>query len=263
VVTAEEHTLADGRVIGLRPAGPADVAAVTQLYLGLSPASFGHRFHAGRPSPEVVGRLAALEPGTFGLIAVPYGGGDGLAGEARYVPAGDGSAELALAVRDSWQGAGLGHRLLDGLVRRAHQDGLARLRAIVLLGNLPMLRLLERYGWVVAAPTEEFAVATLEIATDGGMPGWPPGSEGRRVLVERRGWFDDARTAGLRAAGQHIRHCAGPLRTAGRPCPLLASGTCRLAEEADQILSLLPAGDPDCAAVAAEHRRRWAAKLAR
>ena len=259
----EERRLADGRLAVLRPAGPGDVPAVTRLYLGLSAQSFSHRFHAGRPSPDRVARLAALGPGTFCLVAAPRADPGELAAEARYVPAGDGTAELAIAVRDSYQGAGLGRLMLDGLIRQARQDGLARLRAVVLLGNLPMLRLLERYGWVVAAPVEDFAVASLDIATDGGMPGWPPGHEGRRVLVERRGWFDDARTAALRAAGQDVRHCTGPLLSAGRPCPLLSSGTCRLAEEADEILSLLPADDPDCAAVAAEHRRRWVGKLGR
>ncbi len=260
---AAERRLADGRIIVVRPAGPGDVPAITRLYLGLSAASFSHRFHAGRPSAEVVARLADLTPGMFCLIAAPRANPARLAAEARYVPTGDGTAELALAVRDGYQGAGLGRLMLDGLIRQARWDGLARLRAVVLLGNVAMLRLLERYGWVVAAPIEDFAVASLDIATDGGMPGWPPGREGCRVLVERRGWFDDAQTAALRAAGQDIRQCAGPLPSAGRPCPLLSSGTCRLAEEADQILSLLPAGDPGCAAVAAEHRRRWAGKLAR
>jgi len=94
------------------------------------------------------------------------------------------------------------------------------------------------------------------------MPGWPAGSEGHRVLVERRGWFDDQRVAALRSAGQEVRQCTGPLQRAGRACPLVTSGQCRLAEEADLILSLLPGGEPDCAAVLAAHRRRWPDRLA-
>ena len=146
-------------------------------------------------------------------------------------------------------------------MERAHEDRLERLRAVVLLENAPMLRLLQRYGWVLAAPTEDFSVACLEISALGGMPGWPAESAGRRVLVERRGWFDDQQVAALRSAGQDVRQCAGPSGRAGRSCLLVTSGRCRLAEEADVIVNLLPAGEPDCAAVLAAHRRLWPHRL--
>jgi len=263
MAAADQRRLADGRAIALRPAGPADVAAITRLYLSLSRQSFERRFHSSRPAPGLVAQLAAVGSGTFSLVAAPPADPGTLAAEARYVPVEPGTAELALTVQDSYQGTGLGHLLLDALARRAGQDGFDRLRAYVLLDNAPMLRLLEHYGWVLAAPTEDYTTASLDIATDGGMPGWPPGSAGRRLLVERRGWFDDQQVTALRAAGQDIRQCAGPNRQVGRACPLLTSGTCRLAEEADQILSLLPPGDPDCAAVRAAHQQRWPGKLAR
>jgi hypothetical protein len=125
-----------------------------------------------------------------------------------------------------------------------------------------MLRLLQRYGWVLAAPTEDFSVAFLEISAAGGMPGWPAGSAGRRVLVERRSWFDDQQVAALRSAGNDVRQCAGPRRETGRACPLVTSGHCRLAEEADLIVSLLPGAEPDCTAVLAAHRRRWPHRIA-
>jgi len=113
---------------------------------------------------------------------------------------------------------------------------------------------------VLAAATEEFSVACLEISATGGMPGWPAGSAGRRVLVERRGWFDDQQVAALRSAGYDVRQCAGPLHQV-RACPLVSSGQCRLAEQADLIVSLLPGGEPDCAAVLAAHRQRWPERL--
>ncbi len=174
---------------------------------------------------------------------------------------GSGTAELALTVSDGYQSAGLGQLLLHTLVRRAREGGLERLRAIVLLGNAPMLHLLQRYGWVLAAPTEEFYVACLEITVAGGMPGWPADSTGRRVLVERRGWFEDQQVAALRSAGSDVRQCFGPLHEV-RACALVSSGECRLAEQADLIVSRLPADDPDCAAVLAAHRRRWPHRLA-
>jgi GNAT superfamily N-acetyltransferase len=235
--------------------------AITRLYLELSAESFRRRFHAGRPAPALVARFAGLQSDTVCLIAASHAAPDCLAAEARYVPIGGGTAELALTVADGYQGAGLGHLLLEALVQRAREDGLRRLRAIVLLDNKPMLRLLQHYGWVLADATEDF-VACLEISAVGGMPGWPAQSAGQRVLVEQRGWFDDKRVTALRSAGKDVLRCTGPLRDAGRACPLVTSGQCRLAEEAGLIVSLLPDGDPDCAAVLAAHRRRWPHLLA-
>jgi GNAT superfamily N-acetyltransferase len=258
-----EYRLADGREVALRRAGPGDVPAITRLYLELSADSFYRRFNAEPPAPAQVAKLASLADGAACLVAAPPADPGHLVAEARYVPIGPGTAELALTVHDGYQGAGMGHLLLDALVDRARQDGLARLRAVVLLTNTPMLRLLQHYGWALAAPTEDFSVAFLEISAFGGMPGWPAGSVGRRVLVERRSWFDNQQVAALRAAGKDVRQCAGPLRSAGRGCPLVTSGQCRLAEEADLIVSLLPAGEPDCAEVLAAHRRHWPHRLAK
>ncbi len=258
-----EWRLSDGRVIVLRPAGRDDVPAISRLYLELSPESFHSRFYTAQPAPARVAQFARIEPGTVCLVAAPRADPDCLAAEARYVPiTGTGTAELAMTVRDGYQGAGVGHLLLEALAERAREDGFARLRAVVLLGNTPMLRLLQHYGWVLAAQTEDFSVACMEISTRGGMPGWPAGGVGQRVLVERRSWFDDEQVAALRSAGNDLRQCTGPLRQAGRVCPLVTSGRCRLAEEADLIVSLLPDGEPDCAAVLAAHRQRWPQRLA-
>ena len=134
--------LADGRAVVLHTARPGDVAAIARLYLGLSAESFRSRFHAGQPSPALVAQFARLGSDTVCFVAAPLADPDFLAAEARYVPMGAGTAELALTVRDGYQGAGLGHLLLEALVQRAGEDGLTRLRAMVLLSNRPMLRLL-------------------------------------------------------------------------------------------------------------------------
>jgi L-amino acid N-acyltransferase YncA len=262
MAAGKECRLADGRMVALRVAGPDEVPAITRLYLGLSSESFYRRFYTARPAPELVARFASFGRGTVCFVASSPADPGNLVAEARYMPIAPGTAELALTVRHDYQGAGLGHLLLDALVDRAREDGLDRLHAVVLLENTPMLRLLQRYGWVLAAPIEDFSVAHLEISTTGGMPGWPVDSAGQRVLVERRSWFDDQQVAALRSAGQDIRQCTGPLHRVGRTCPLVTSGRCRLAEEADVIVSLLPAGEPDCAAVLAAHRRLWPGRLA-
>jgi GNAT superfamily N-acetyltransferase len=257
MTASRECQLADGRTVVLRLADPAHVPAITRLYLGLSTESFYRRFNTDRPVPALVAQLASVGTGTACLVAAAPSDPGQMVGEARYVPIAPGTAELALTVADSYQGTGLGHILLDALVARARDEGLERLRAVVLLANTPMLRLLQHYGWVLADPTEDFSVAFLEISTAGGMPGWPTGSTGRRVLVERRSWFDNQQIAALRSAGNDVRQCTGPRRETGRACPLVTSGHCRLAEQADLIVSLLPSDEPDCTAVLAAHQRRW------
>jgi GNAT superfamily N-acetyltransferase len=225
-----ECRLADGRAVVPRRVGPADAAAITTLYLALSPASLHLRFHSQRPAPARVARLAGLGSGTVCLVAAAPADPGCLAADARCARIDAETAELGLAVRDDYQGRGLGRLLLDALVLRAREEGIRRLRAVVFLDNTPMLRVLQRHGWVLAAPTECSAVAFLEISAVGGMQGWPAATAGRRVLVEPRGWSDDKRIAALRAAGNVVRQCPGPLRSAGRACPLVTTGRCRLVE---------------------------------
>ena len=255
-----EIRLRDGRYIMLRVAAPADVPRIAELYAGLSADSFRRRFHSGRPKPVLLARLARIDvaPGTVSLIAITPGS-ERLAAEARYVPTAEDAGELALAVLDDFQGLGLGRLMLSALIDHAKAAGLERLSAIVNITNETMLHLLTRYGSALTEPADESFVVCLEISATGGMPGWPRTS-GQRILVERRGWFDDRRIAALRAEGNDVRQCTGPDR--GRTCPLVEYGRCRLAEDADRIVTLLPGDDANCAAVTEAHRRLWPGKLA-
>ena len=207
----------------LRVAAPTDVPAIAELYAGLSPASFRLRFFSGRPKPALLARLARIDmtPGAVSLIAATPGS-DCLAAEARYVPTAEDAGELALAVLDDFQGLGLGRLMLSALIDHAKASGLERLSAVVNITNATMLHLLTRYGSALTEPADESFVVSLEISATGGMPGWPKASAGRRILVERRGWFDDRRVAALRAAGNDVRQCAGPADLPagrGRPVP--------------------------------------------
>jgi GNAT superfamily N-acetyltransferase len=254
-----EICLRDGRNLMLRVAAPADVPRIAELYAGLSPASFRLRFFSGRPKPALLARLARIDmtPGAVSLIALTPGS-DCLAAEARYVPTAADAGELALAVLDDFQGLGLGRLMLSALIDHAKASGLERLSAVVSITNDTMLHLLTRYGSALTEPADESFVISLEISATGGMPGWPKASAGQRILVERRGWFDDRRVAALRADGNDVRQCTGPAPT----CPLVEDGRCRLAEDADRIVTLLPGDDADCVAVTEAHRRLWPDKLA-
>lgn len=257
--------LRDGREVVLRAGGPADADAIAGLYLALSRESFRRRFHCARPDATVVARFARLGAGSGCVLATPRGAPGEVVAEARHVPAGAQTAELALTVRDDYQGCGLGGLLLAELIRSARESGVLRLSGDVLAGNAAMVRLMRRHGYAVAAPAEDPDEACLEISAVGGMPGWPAGSAGRRVLVEQPGWMDGARVAALRAAGWEVRRCPGPpprqQRAAGSGCALLASGECRLAADADRIVCLLPEDEPASAPVLAAHQRHWPSKL--
>jgi L-amino acid N-acyltransferase YncA len=259
-----EVRLRDGRAVTLRVAAAGDVPRIAQLYSELTPESFRSRFHSGRPKPPVVARLARIDlvPGTVCVLAAMTPESGRLAAEARYLPTAEDTAELAVTVLDDFQDLGLGSLMLKALIEQAEAAGLERLSALVSCSNDAMLHLLTQYGLALADPVDESSAVRLEISAIGGMPGWPRASAGHRVLVERRGWFDDGRFAALQASGHDVRQCFGPDQRSGRTCPLVESGRCRLAEDADRIVTLLSGSDRDCLAVAAAHRRLWPGKIA-
>ncbi len=239
-----------GTVVTVRPARPADEPALAALYGALSDQSYLRRFLSLARDEATLARLARLPVDGLALVAVDAGQ---LVAEARYE--GSPVPELGLTVRDDRQGRGLGRTLLEALRARAADTGLAALRAVVRTDNAPMLRLLRAVGCVTCEPTE-LGLVTLLVATDDAMPGWPATGP-QRVLVEGRGWWDDPYTAELRAAGHDVRICPGP--GPRRACPLVTSGACRIAADADLIVHRLP--DAVGADVLDAHRQRWPDRL--
>jgi len=76
------------------------------------------------------------------------GGGETLIGVARYVrDKHEQSAEFALVVADSWQGRGIGSRLLAKLIEAARRRGVKRLYGDILAMNRPMLALATKLGF--------------------------------------------------------------------------------------------------------------------
>jgi len=80
------------------------------------------------------------------------GGAETLIGVARYVrdKGDERSAEFAIVVADSWQGRGIGGRLLAKLADVARRRGLKRLYGEILAINRPMLGLVRKLGFILA-----------------------------------------------------------------------------------------------------------------
>jgi RimJ/RimL family protein N-acetyltransferase len=69
-----------------------------------------------------------------------------IVGGGRYVAVQPGTAEVAFAVVDEYQGQGIGGALLRHLVAIARKAGLEKLVADVLPDNIPMLKVFEKSG---------------------------------------------------------------------------------------------------------------------
>ena len=138
--------------LAIRPVAREDRSALAAFFAGLSADSRFRRFLSPRgPLTDAeLKRFTEVDHRTSeALLAVEAGGGDVLA-IAQYAawPGAPGSAELALAVADPWQGRGLGLSLARELVADARAHQLRRLTAMTLADNDAARRLLARLGFV-------------------------------------------------------------------------------------------------------------------
>jgi acetyltransferase len=96
-------------------------------------------------------QLAAVDfDRRFALIAETRDG-SGIVADCRLVPNPDGSAELAIAVADDFQGGGLGELMLELVLGIAADRGIPAVTAEVRYDNERMLRLLRRLGFTRTA----------------------------------------------------------------------------------------------------------------
>jgi len=146
--------LADGAWVTVRPVLPQD-HLLERLFVarGMSAQSRYQRFHTGlRELPETVAHyLTDVDhEHHFALVVEHFGpGGHAQVADARFVrdPGHPRSSEFALAVADTWQGLGLGRRLLGTLLQAARQQGLDSLYGDVMRDNQAMLGLARSLGF--------------------------------------------------------------------------------------------------------------------
>jgi GNAT superfamily N-acetyltransferase len=130
---------------GVDVARPDDAAALQRLFADCSPETVHNRFFARvRAWPHrYLAAVLAGDPRTHDAVVVRYGDGLHLAGLAS-LAAGSPAAELGVLVADAFQHQGLGAAMVEALLGRARERGVARVAASVLPGRSALLLALAR-----------------------------------------------------------------------------------------------------------------------
>jgi acetate---CoA ligase (ADP-forming) len=135
--------LRDGNAAEIRLAQPEDCQAMMNFFTSLSGESRRRRFFGvSAPSDKLV--TAFCDPSDLrkqlSLIVTRTGAaGQQIIATGNYIALDDNTAEVALAVADSFHGKGIGTLLLERLTLLAVRNGFRRFRALTLSENKPML----------------------------------------------------------------------------------------------------------------------------
>ena len=152
---ADYVTLPDQRRLRIRPLRRCEEGPIRDLYAHLSPASRYLRFFSPMPElPASVMRLLACVDyrRTLALVAEHEDGATPEPiGLASYGALDDGSAELALVVRDEWQHHHVGTELARRLLRAAEDRGFHRFIVNALSENVAIRKLLNDVGVVLSS----------------------------------------------------------------------------------------------------------------
>jgi RimJ/RimL family protein N-acetyltransferase len=158
--------------VRVRPLERGDTETVLEVFAGMGPRSRELRFLAAKPrlTDSDVGQLAAVDDRDHVALVARSDHDGHPVGIARFVrdPAAPGTADVAVAVVDAWQGRGVGTTLLDALLRRAAELGVRRLTLVTAPDNRAVIRLLGRAPGAVSRlhagrGATEYAVALDEV----------------------------------------------------------------------------------------------------
>ena len=156
------ETLRDGRRVGIRALRPDDRAELLAAVGRTSPESLYRRFFTvkrGFTEQEVAYFLNIDFVEHVALVAVlEEAGGPVIVGGARYIVIEPGSAEVAFAVIDQYQGLGIGQALMRHLAGIARGVGIRELIADVLPENAAMLKVFAKSGLPLTTNCESHVV---------------------------------------------------------------------------------------------------------
>jgi GNAT superfamily N-acetyltransferase len=153
--------------VEIRPIRPEDKAAFVEAFERLSERSRYRRFlapHGSLTNAELRYLIDVDHHDHEALVALEAATQGGI-GVARYVRSHVtvGSAEVAVAVVDDWQGQGVGGRLAAALADRAREEGITSFTALMLAENTAVRRLLGDIGRVRDVQSD---AGTVELTVD-------------------------------------------------------------------------------------------------
>ncbi len=183
----EDVALRDGSTVALRTMRRSDAEELGELFDAMDPHSRWLRFLGQTDGQQTAALLAKSGTGVVAVTGAP----PRIVAHACFVPAGDGSAEIAFAVADERHGQGLGTLLLGRLAELAADKDVSVFTAIVHPSNRKMLDVFRASGF---EPSIRPASGVLEVE----MPA-QPGAEALRRFMAR----DDA--AAVAAVGHVLR----------------------------------------------------------
>jgi len=155
---SENVTLSGGATVHVRNLRVTDERVLQDLFYRLSDDSTYQRFLGHKrchPRQEVAGYTDFSEPLSAALVATSNQDSEELIAMARFdVDPKTGLADVALAVRDEWQGRGIGHALFERLTTIARARGVRGFTADLLPNNGAMLALFRHPGFEVERKLE-------------------------------------------------------------------------------------------------------------
>ena len=176
-----EVALRDERRVLIRPVLPSDAPELADAIKTADPDTLRRRFMGGPPrvTPELLAHLTVVDyVQRFALVAIDTASGRGVA-IARYEPAGEGVAEIAVVVRPEWRRLGLATVLVLLLAKAAAERGIHTFSASYLAENRPVAALVEDAGGLGLQVIKQ-GIAEISLAIDGRRPTTGPAREGPR-----------------------------------------------------------------------------------
>jgi RimJ/RimL family protein N-acetyltransferase len=161
------ETLRDGRPVTIQALKPEDRSAMLSAVGRVSAQSlyrrfFGPKRHFTEKETDFFVNVDFVQH--VALVAVIDEGGDrSVIGGGRYIVTQPGTAELAFAIVDEYQGQGVGTALLRHLLLIARDSGLQQLVAEVLPENVAMLTLFRKFGFATARNGGEAVHVALDL----------------------------------------------------------------------------------------------------
>lgn len=179
----QEVALRDGRRVLIRPILPSDAPELADAIKTADSDTLRRRFLGGPPqvTPTLLAHLTVVDyVRRFALVAKDTVTGRGVA-VARYEPAGEGVAEVAVVVRPAWRRVGLGTLLILYLAEAAAERGIHTFSASYLAENRPVAALVENAGGIGRQVIERgIAEFSLALASQRPAKG-PQGNAAGRV----------------------------------------------------------------------------------